>query len=225
MYELKVTLTWEKVIKAEEFDSNIDFLKDNGGLYIWIWPGKNPRVGYVGETLNFYARMRRHFYSIIGGEYLLFNPPPELDFLDYLKEHYVGKTIEELNDDETIFSPILNANRDLSFSRVFLDKEEIKLRLENLRKREFAFATAEFSIETEDEAPLRKQIEGALINELFDKYKVLTNSPLKLKGAGKFCQCDLGDISKWPESDLEIIHEGLVDRIPQEVVEITSFKP
>ena len=224
MYELKVTLTWEKVIKAEEFDSNINFLKDNGGLYIWIWPGKNPRVGYVGETFNFYDRMLRHFYNIIGGEYLLFNPPPELDFLDYLKEHYVGKTIEELNDDDTIFSPILNANRDLSFSRVFLDKEEIKLRLENLKKRVFTFAIAEFSPEPKNKAQARKQIEGALINEIFNKYKVLTNSELKLKRAGKFCQCVIGDISKWPETDLEIIHKGMIDKIPKEVIEIKKFR-
>lgn len=224
MYKLKVKLTWEKVIKAEEFDSNIDFLKENGGLYLWIWPGKNPRVGYVGETFNFYDRMLRHFYNIIGGEYLLFNPPPELDFLDYLKQHYVGKTIEELNDDDSIFSPILNTKRDLSFSRVFLNENEIKLRLENLRKREFAFATAEFSIKTDNEAPLRKQIEGALINELFDKYKFLSDSRLKLKEAGKFCQCVLGDISKWPETDLEIIHEGIVEKIPKEVIEIKEFK-
>jgi len=221
---LKVKLTWEKVIKAEEFDSNIDFFKDNGGLYLWIWPGKNPRVGYVGETFNFYDRMLRHFYNIIGGEYLLFNPPPELDFLDYLREHYVGKTVEELNDDNTIFSPILNANRDLSFSRVFLNEEEIKLRLENLRKREFAFAIVEFSPKPENKAQARKQIEGALINEIFNIYKVLTDSELKLKGAGKFCQCVIGDISKWPETDLEIIHEGSVDKIPQEVIDITSFK-
>ena len=98
------------------------------------------------------------------------------------------------------------------------------MRLENLRKREFAFATTEFSIKTDNDAPLRKQIEGALINELFNKYKALTESSLKLKGAGKFCQCVLGDISKWPETGLEIVHEGLTDRIPQEVVEITSFK-
>jgi hypothetical protein len=38
---LKIKLTWEKVIKAEDFDSNIDFLKDIGGLYLWIWPGKS----------------------------------------------------------------------------------------------------------------------------------------------------------------------------------------
>lgn len=221
---LKVNLTWEKVIKAEHFDENIDFLKNNGGLYLWIWPGKNPRVGYVGETMNFYHRMLEHFYNIIGGKYLLFNPSPKLDFLDYLKEHYIGKTIEELNEDDTIFSPIKNAKRNLSFKRVFLDERELKLRLENLRRREFAFATMEFSIKTDNEALLRKQIEAALINELFNRYKALTRSSLKLKGAGKFSQCVIGDISKWPETDLEVVHEGLTDRIPQEVVEITSFK-
>jgi len=221
---LKVKLTWEKVIKAEDFDSNTDFLKNNGGLYLWIWPGENPRVGYVGETLNFYNRMYEHFCNIISGQYLSFNPSPESDFLDYLKEHYVEKTIEELNEDDSMFCPYLNANRDISFSRVFLNENELKLRLENLRKREFAFATVVFSKKTDKGAPLRKQIEGALINELFNKYKTLTDSRLKLKKAGKFCQCVLGDISKWPETDLEIVHEGLTDKIPQEVIEITSFK-
>ncbi len=221
---LKAKLTWEKVIKAEDFDSNIDFLKNNRGLYLWIWPGKNPRVGYVGETMNFYHRMLEHFYNIIGGKYLLFNPSPESGFMDYLKEHYIGKTIEELNENDTMFCPILNANHDKSFSSVFLDKSALKLRIENLRKREFAFATLEFSIKTDNEASLRKQIEGALINELFNKYKALTRSSLKLKGAGKFSQCVIGDISKWPETDLEIVHEGLTDRIPQEVIDITSFK-
>jgi len=221
---LNIKLTWEKVIKAEDFDSNIDFLMNNGGLYLWIWPGKNPRVGYVGETMNFYYRMLEHFYNIIGGRYLLFNPSLELDFLNFLKEHYIGKTIEELNEDDKVFSPIKNAKRDLSFTRVFLDESELKLRRENLRKREFAFATLEFSIKTDNEALLRKQIEGALINELFNKYKALTRSSLKLKGAGKFSQCVIGDISKWPETDLEIVHEGLKDRIPQEVIEITEFK-
>lgn len=221
---IKVKLTWERVIKAEDFDSNKDFLMNNGGLYLWIWPGNKPRVGYVGETINFYNRMLEHFYNIIGGKYLLFNPSPEMDFLDYLKAHYIGKTIEELNEDDNIFSPILNAKRELSFSRVFLDESKLKLRLENLRKREFAFATMEFSIRTEDEALLRKQIEGALINELFNKYKTLTHSSLKLKAAGKFCQCVIGEISVWPRTNLEIIHEGLIDRIPQEVTEVRSFK-
>jgi len=221
---LKVKLTWEKVFKAEDFDAHIDFLMNNGGLYLWIWPGKNPRVGYVGETMNFYNRMLEHFYNIIGGQYLSFNPSSQSDFIDYLKEHYAGKTIEELNEDNAMFCPILNANYDKSFTKVFLDESGLRLRLENLRKREFAFATVEFSRKTDDESSLRKQIEGAIINELFNKYKALTRSSLKLMGAGKFSQCVIGDISKWPETDLEIVNEGLTERIPQEVIEITEFK-
>jgi hypothetical protein len=199
-------------------------LKNNGGLYLWSWPGKKPRVEYVGETFNFYNRMYEHFCNIIGGKYLSFNPSSESDFIDYLKEHYVGKTIEELNEDNTMFCPILNANYDKSFTKIFLYEKGLRLKLETLRKKEFALATMEFSIKTDDKASLRKQIEGALIIELFNKYQNLVDSELRLKDAGTFSRCVIGDINVWPKTDIEIIHEGLTDRIPQEVVEITSFK-
>lgn len=221
---IKVKIKWEKVIKADDFDSNIEFLMSNGGLYLWIWPGRNPRVGYVGETFNFYNRHLEHFNNIIGGRYLLFKPSPDIDFLDFLKEHFDGKTIEELNKDDGIFVPILNAKRELSITKIFLDENKLRLKLDSLKQREFAFATLEFSKNDDNEAMLRKQIEGALINELFEKYRILSGAKLKLKRAGNFCRCVIGDISKWPETDIEIIHEGLTDRIPQEVIEIKRFK-
>lgn len=221
---IQVKLNWARVIKVEDFDSNIDFLINNGGLYLWIWPGKKPRVGYVGETMNFYYRSLEHFQNILGGKYLSFNPPVDSDFLDYLKEHYDGKTVEELNEDATMFCPILNAERDISFRGVFLNEQSLILRMENIEKKRLAFATLEFSTEETDRASMRKQVEGALINELYNKYKSLTGLELKLKNAGRFCQCVIGDISKWPETDLELLHEGLVDKIPEEVIEITDFR-
>ena len=48
-----ITLNWELVLKAEDFDSHLNFLTRNNGIYLWILPNKElkkNRVIYVGET-------------------------------------------------------------------------------------------------------------------------------------------------------------------------------
>lgn len=220
---LKVKLTWEKVLKAEHFDENKDFLNKNGGLYLWIWPSNTPRVIYVGESFRFDQRFIDHFCKHIGGRYLVLNPSLDIDYLGFLKEHFDGKTIEELNDDKEIFCPNLNAKQDKSFTHMFLNEKLLNLRLENLKRLEFAFAALECVEKVDNMEKLRKQVEGALITELMRKYRKITGTKLKLKKAGIFAACVIGQVSKMPETNLEILHEGLIDKIPQEVIEIKKY--
>lgn len=139
----QIRLVWEKVIPSYFLDENIEFLKTQGGLYLWIITGNPSRIYYVGETWNFLNRFRDHFQKIIAGRYLLLNSPINEDYLQFLKEYFDGKTIEQLNNVKDIYCPILNKKRDFSFTTSFMDEEKLKLRQENLKRLEFAFATVE----------------------------------------------------------------------------------
>jgi len=141
----------------------------------------------------------------------------------FLKEKFDGRTIEELHFEEEIYCPRLNAKKDRSFTDMFLNKKSIDLRLENLKRMEFAFATLECKDKIDDKAILRKEIEGILITELMRKYRRISGAEIKLKNAGNYCSCVIGGVSRMPETDAEIFHEGLLDRIPKEVLEITSY--
>lgn len=55
------------------------------------------------------------------------------------------------------------------------------------------------------------------------EYRSITGCDLTLKNAGNFCRCVIGDISKTPETDIEIVHEGIIERIPQEVLKVKKY--
>ena len=70
---------------------------------------------------------------------------------------------------------------------------------------------------------IRKQVEAALITGIMIEYRSISGCDLTMKNAGNFCRCVIGDISKHPETDLEIVHEGITERIPQEVVKVKNY--
>lgn len=222
MHQIK--LIWEKVIPSYLLDENKEFLENNGGLYLWVITGNPPRVCYVGETWNFLHRLRDHFRKILAGRYLCLNPPINKDYLDFLKGSFDGKTIEELNKNKDIYCQYLNNKRDFSFTKSYLDEDSLKVRLEHLKRLEFAFATVKVSKKLKDSGEsIRKQVEAALITGIMIEYRSISGCDLKMKNAGNFCRCVIGDISKNPETELEIVHEGITERIPQEVVKVKNY--
>lgn len=144
--------------------------------------------------------------------------------MDFLKGSFDGKTIEELNENKDIYCQYLNNKRDSSFTRSYLDEDSLKVRLEHLKRLEFAFATVKVSKKMKDSGEsIRKQVEAALITGIMIEYRSISGCDLTMKNAGNFCRCVIGDISKHPETDLEIVHEGITERIPQEVVKVKNY--
>ena len=93
---ISIKLNWEKRINKEDFDSNKEFLVNNGGIYIWIFKGKPQRVTYIGEANNFANRFVTHFSSILTGRWNTYDMNGEDDFVKYLRSYYHEKALKQI---------------------------------------------------------------------------------------------------------------------------------
>ena len=172
---MDVRLNWQVATNGQGLDGHRKFLDSQGGLYVWIWNGKPPRVIYIGEAINFSNRFKTHMSKLLGGEYTVFHMARDDDFIEFVKTNYAGKTFEEMNDQRAIYIPTTEKRETLSFSRAFFDQEECNQRVVYMQNHTYAFATVE------GDCP-QKQIEGALIAMLFKEYEKSTGVSLRRKG-------------------------------------------
>lgn len=84
-----VNLKWDYVVRFHELDRPdvMEYLKNNGGVYLQIIDGTPNRVIYVGETNNFLTRHLEHFSNQLSGKYVIFNISKDDDFIEFLKKY------------------------------------------------------------------------------------------------------------------------------------------
>lgn len=215
---MDVRLNWQVATNGQGLDGHREFLDSRGGLYVWIWNGKPPRVIYIGEARNFTNRFKTHMSKLLGGEYTVFRMARDDDFIEFVKTNYAGKTFEEMNDQRAIYIPTTEKRETLSFSRAFFDQEECNQRVVYMQNHTYAFATVEG-----DCPPKQKQIEGALIDMLSKEYEKRAGVSLMRKG-GKSNATLIGNINQYPGTSLSIEHTGeAVSSLPAEFRAITRY--
>lgn len=213
----RVEISWDHILRPTELDSQIDYLENHGGLYIWIFDGKPSRVSYIGETGQFFGRFVQHFTNY-GGLSTVIGISPDEDLVMFLKQHFDGKTIDEINAGDRIYIPTITGKHQRSFTRAFLADHVWKMRFDYLKHLRIAFGTL---IGVED--GMRKEVEAALIDGVRKSYRSIAGSDLRLR-AGMNREMPIGSISRYPSSTLEIIHSGLMAmQLPPEVTGVTSY--
>jgi len=218
-----VTITWEKRLRANQFDDNIDYLK-HGGVYLWIWPGKKERICYVGEAKKFRERFKQHFSMLLGGLYTVFNMTKKDDFVEFLKNHYHDKEFKEINRDSYIYIPVFNGEQAVSdiFERAFIDSKWQDVRRNYLNTLEFVFGQVEVDGKEAD-SKARREVEGALINSLRQKYDEIAQTTLRLRNWRK-PQIPIGNINRYPTDDMIIQHTGQIEtQLPEELRSIKRY--
>jgi len=229
---LEINLNWKTIIKACEFDENIDFLTNNQGIYLWLFSGGVPlaknRVIYIGETSdNFANRHIEHFKNTISGIYTIFNLTAEDDFKDFLVKHWHNKTISDFKEESKISYPNIWDFSAGNISENFLDEKVIHERINFIRKIEFAFATVE---KNGLEKISFKEIEAALICGIRKVYTTPDGDEVRMvneKNCNNRCEAPIGPISKYPTSDFKILHCGdsnVKSKLPKELLQITGYK-
>ena len=142
----KVILNWDLVLAAEDFDSHLNFLTENNGVYLWIIPNKDRRknrVIYVGETAkNFAERHIEHFRNFLCGTYTIFDIDDNEDFKDFLQNYYDDKSFDDFLSEGKIIWPNLDFLDGGSFSYTFFN--------ENHRKIQYDFVTSRQKVLTCD---------------------------------------------------------------------------
>jgi hypothetical protein len=205
----EVIIKWERKLKADQFDREKQYLEDNGGIYLWIWPGKYDRVCYVGEATKFRGRFIQHFSMLLGGLYTVFNMTDEDDFVSFLKEHYHDKEFILINEGQYVYIPVFQGEqaKSNSFRRAFLDPEWQDIRRKYLETLEFAFGQLTVNGEENTNSKQRKEVEGALISGLRNKYDEIAKISLQLRNWRK-PQIPIGNINRYPTDDMSIQHKG-----------------
>lgn len=212
-----VRLNWRTSIKAVDFDSNREFLENNGGLYLWVLEGNPHRVCYVGETINFSDRFLDHFQKLLGGQYTIFNCGLREDLVNFLRENFHDRTIDEINRSDRIYIPT-SSRRETRLFDVLIDEKKVRRRVEHLHEYRFTFAIVEGA------AVEKKCIEAALIMGLRREYSKLAKVDELRRGDGRRPQIPIGNINKYPNVEFEIKHVGDGAReLPQELVSITGW--
>lgn len=119
-------------------------------------------------------------------------------------------------DEGRIYIPDLNSEN--VFRRTF-DNKFIAYNNTFIKSMTFAFAT--MSSEIID----RKHVESTLILGLRDYYEKKAGTSLNyLSQKNKLNQIPIGNINKYPTEDFELTHLGNTNDIPEELLEITSYR-
>lgn len=191
-------------------DSIRDFMRDNGGIYLWIYGRPPGGVHYIGETNSFLSRLTQHFSAIVSGFYETFNVA-ELEKLDAagyaaaLNSHAAGARGGDL-----IYTP----SGEL-LSKTFFDPVWGARHREYMNRLIFAFATLDDvdpPLDHETDMPLlRKEIEAALILAMKKRLGLSRKAPV-------------GNPSRRPSATYQISHRGsAVWSIPDEIQKITAW--
>lgn len=211
-----VTLNWQRVLYAKDFDGHLDFLNSNGGIYIWLW---NDRVIYVGQTANFSDRLVDHCTNQLAGLYTTHHLLPDDDFVEFVRDHYHSKTTKQIADEGMIYIPTLHSRKTRSFTRTFLDENRLSCNKRFLDGVRFAFAT----VETEGDLSL-KVIEAGLIYSVRSYYQELTNCDLKMKGSTR-PELKIGAINKYADVDFELNHVGAaLNDVSPDVLQVKEYR-
>lgn len=215
-----VTLNWEKLLDSRSLDSSIDFLRENGGLYIWIFKGKPRRVTYVGEASKFVERFTTHFSNILTGRYNTYKMDEGDDFVEHLHIHYHGKSLKEIKEQRQCYIPTQPSNSDFSFEETFFDKDLLEMHRNYLSQLLFAFATSK---EFED-TKIRRQVEGILIEGLRNLYAKYAGVELLRSSESRSYNIPIGNISLNPKESFSLHHEGgELQKIPEDILKIAGY--
>lgn len=225
---MKVTLKWIVVCSGADLSEYQKELEDaKGGIYLWIWGGnsRRRRVVYIGETDNFITRSAQHFCNVLGGLGTYFRHiAKDDDFVEIVRKHYAGKSLEELRSGSAVYIP--DKPEKIKLCDCLPSKNELMARWQYLRGMDYAFAEIDPPVSRD----VRREIEGGLIRDIWAHYCLLAcgeagyeQDPLNRKRARKN-QKLIGNINKHPTKDYEIEHAGHTKRIPQEMLEIRKIE-
>jgi hypothetical protein len=218
---IDIEINWQKLLCIEDFDSNLNFLEEHNGIYVWIWDGQPNRVCYIGETGKTFAdRHIEHFRNHLGGVYSTYKIKPDEDFVDFLKDHFDDRSVEDLADEGFYHFPTIYLKGSTNkFQKTFFNRDQLNQRLDFLENLKFAFG------DLGKRHSRRQEIEGALISGLRASYKKAAGTNLKLK-KWKNPEIPIGNINKYPKEALKIIHSGEVAKdLPADFLAITAYDP
>lgn len=232
---MNIEISWEKVVGFKEICKHHKFMKNRGGVYLWLIGTGKKRVCYVGQAKVFWKRFIDHLSNTITGQSTCFYPGSE-DFVEFMKNNYSNKKYEDLHFDakDKFYMTTIHRFSDShdvcnSFKESFFDIDAIKRRIDYMDNLEVAFGDMTESNKPEDFVTA----ESILILKLRDKYG--NGKDIKLKKSEKQdfkgirTNNFLGCISKYPPKGKEINvkhyygDNGIKSRIPEEVKEIDVY--
>ena len=220
----KIELKWDCFCRGEELDTNKDFLKNHGGIYVWIFNGKPPRVAYIGETGNYFKRFAKdHFSNILSGRWSTYKVPKEQDFIKFLCKNVIKKTYKDIKDERKYYRTYNLDAKEFKFKDHFFDKDYLSMHREFLFNLRFTFASI-----PEEHKEMRKDIEAALIikiRETYAKENKIEPEDFILPGGRSWRDTPFGTISRKPKKDYSIKHCGkFKEKLPEEITKIHDYK-
>lgn len=203
-----VRLEWHGPWTLAEIEP-AELRKLGGGIYLFL-VGRRPRVAYVGQTDDFLTRLVQHCSDQLGGRSWFVEVPEEEDYVDFLGRHLVGKGKKEPIKVVGYWEMLPKAD-EFRLDDAFLDLEKLKERVRYLRGLRFAFAPI-------PDSAVRKDIEGALLEELSQGYAREVGRPRFAK-EGR-AETLIGRLSQHCRGDYTIEHTGEAQGLPDEVRQI-----
>lgn len=213
-----ITLNWAKKLDLKDFDSHKDFLRSNGGIYIWIFKGKPHRVTYVGDADNFAARFVTSFSYVLTGRRSTYDMSDGDDFVEFLRKHYYPyypKALETIRADSEYYMPDQPKNKTFSFEKTFFREKLLEIHKRYLDNLSFAFAVSKDL----EEKNIRKQVESILILGLRKLYADYVGVEVPLS-----YYIPIGNINRKPKDNFTISHGGpVINEIPDDICKITGY--
>lgn len=226
-------LRWMLHCSALELDDHASFLRENGGVYLWIYTNRaGARIAYVGEAERYHVRLYQHLSNMIAGLYNTYRVPEHMDYVEFLGEvlshpldvaSKVARIDALRNKRDRMYIPVAPHDGEFLFSRAFSDSDALAMHKEYLGHLTFAFAP----LETKRD---RLDAEGALLCGLRRVYCKELGIPdgndctFRLLG-GKSNDTPLGRITQYPSCDLKLSHEFTSSvLLPDEVSNVIGYE-
>lgn len=160
--EQNIELNWLGSCDINNLQEFLNQHKDKGGLYFWIFRGKQECIACIGETKNFKSRFEQHFSNALHGLYSTFDCKSEEDLSLCYSEVAKGNYDKFYTPRKTTFSNLDEQAEDII--------RGIRMNISFLSNMRFVF------VEMEENARIRKQIETIFMNkarEIYKAYKCL----------------------------------------------------
>lgn len=219
---MKVTLNWQHILKADQFDDHLDFFRKEGGVYTWIFEGNPERVTYIGEAACFGHRFMDHFSNHLGMRYCSCDIGKDEDYVQFYAENVAGKGVEEFQDVNSKFYYPCGLETKKPYSS-FLSEKWLLINQRYINNHKFAFATIEADGSEIITPEIRKKIEGGLIWTVRDKYEKKAGRLLPKPARSN--NTLVGSVSRYPTENIKLEHVGKKNEIPEEVRTIDEIRP
>lgn len=170
MSENKIELIWQKPCKLENLDNFFGEHKGMGGLYLWVFEGKQNRIRYIGEAADFQTRFNEHLKNITHGLYTAIKCSKEEDLADKYNEIVKTGAVADQTGEWLCYHPKPATFNGDELKKYIEDvKKGIDLSLDGFLNCYFLFAEIKYKGASADEH-LRKEVESIFMKKTKEAY-------------------------------------------------------